>query len=93
MDGDVVATDVLTTNGKIHNDLRGKDKRVFYFSSVGDTDTWASGISGITAVYWQGDDVDTDIATAYVSAGSTGTITFQTNGAGFSGEILVLCDT
>jgi hypothetical protein len=45
--------------------------------SVGNTNTLATGLRGLVAVAWQGDDVDVDEACVYVSDVDTGTVYFD----------------
>ena len=67
----------------------GLKMRVFPFTGVSDTDTWASGIDGIQFVAWESGTADNFIR-AYLSAVATGTITFQTDGAtSYAGNVIV----
>jgi hypothetical protein len=85
------ATEVVLTNGsKDDNRLRFIQK-IYYFSDIDDGDTWASGIAGIKACFWMGDDVDTDAACA--SAAATGVVTFETAAASdINGWLLLFID-
>ena len=69
--------------------IAGLWKRQFSFTDIDDGDTWASGIPGVFAVFWNGDSTS-DQVNAYCSDRSTGTITFNAASANSSGYILVL---
>ncbi len=65
---------------------------LYYFNSVGDGDTWASGISGIQAAFWQGDANGADAASATLDT-AAGSIEFETNGgSALSGWVLLFID-
>ena len=96
--GAVASTDTLGTAGVILN-FQGLTLSIYFFSAVSDTDTWDASSTiappkRALACAWQGDDVDDDLATAYVTSiggiGSDGAIQFQTSGAGKTGWLWVL---
>ena len=64
----------------------GEKLRVFPFTAVADTNTWASGINGITRVAWESTAVTDIVAVTEAS----GTVTFNTAGAtSLNGNLLV----
>lgn len=64
----------------------GEKLRVFPFTAVSDTDTWASGINGITRVAWE----PTAITDFVAVTESGGTVTFGTDGVTtYAGNLLV----
>ena len=83
-----MAATLGTINSSVVNDTAhaGEKLRVFPFTAVADTNTWASGINGITRVAWESAAV-TDFVAVTESAG---TITFGTDGAtSYDGNLLV----
>jgi len=80
----------LTTGTYVDNRL-GYIQEIYYFANIDDGDTWASGITGIKACFWQGDDVDVDAACA--SASAAGAVTFETAAASdINGWLLLFID-
>jgi hypothetical protein len=73
-----------------HSNRLGLKMSIYYFESVGNADTWASGIRGIVAVAWQPADADDDAGAPFLSAKETGTIQFQMENAASSGWIWIL---
>jgi len=79
----------LTSGSKI--DRTRLIEEIYYFADIDDADTWASGITGIQACFWQPDDVDVDACGA--SATAAGLITFDTaGGADVNGWLLLKID-
>lgn len=95
--GGMASTEDISTIGTVVNRL-GLKVGIWHFSAVGDTDTWDSSSTypppkKPVACFWCGDDVDVDLATAYVTSvgGPSGdaAIQFQTGGVGRTGWLLV----
>lgn len=85
--GIITSTQGLLANGsKINLDLYSRQS--FYFADIDNTDTWASGISGIVAIYVKSDDVDGTVAPA-VFWDAAGACTFASSGNNWAGELLV----
>ena len=96
--GVVDNTQVLSTNGEWLT-LQNLKLSIYFFPLVSDGDTWDSGSTTKPprkplACGWQGDDVDDDLACAFVTdiggIGSSSAIEFQTSGANKTGWLWVL---
>lgn len=67
---------------------------VYYFPDIDDADTWASGIPGIQACFWQTDEGATvaDAVSAHLT-NADGTVTFKAaSGGNGKGWLLLLID-
>lgn len=98
-----VRTGVLATGGTgaffatgTNVPFRNLKPIIFFFSSLGDGDTWTGAPRGTVAVFWQGQDVDADFVLPYlIQRGGIGVPTiveFQTTGAAKAGWLLCLCN-
>ena len=83
----------LITVGKHHANRNGAKLSIFYFSSVDDTDTWASGIKNIIATAWQADQADADICATTLTTALTGEVTWDCQNASSNGWLWVLHGT
>jgi hypothetical protein len=85
------STVVTLTTGTLQDNRLKYIQEIYYFANIDDGDTWASGITGIMACFWQGDDVDVDAACA--SASAAGSVTFETAAASdINGWLLLFID-
>lgn len=71
------STEAILSVGTVDNNRTRFRQLIRYFSDIDDGDTWASGISGIKAVFWSGDAEAGDACNA-VLTDADGTITFET---------------
>jgi len=88
--GNAVGEVMLTVGSREDNRLK-YFQEIHYFADLDDGDTWASGIRGIRAVFWMGDDTDTDKA-ACAWDGVTGLVTFDVENADTNGWVLLFID-
>ncbi len=88
--GEAATSESILTEGKRFHNRNNMKLRIYYFSSIGDGDTWTSGIKGIIACAFQADnDLNWQIV-ASPTVAATGVVTFQTNGAARKGWLWVL---
>jgi hypothetical protein len=66
----------LITNGTHHANANDLDLQIYFFASVDNGSTWASGIPGIVALAVQGDDIDTDRVAATLTDAASGAVEF-----------------
>ncbi len=88
-----VGQDLVTDGVKVQSRLN-YTQELYYFADIDDADTWASGIPGIQACFWQTDEGATvaDAVSAHLSA-LDGTITFKAaSGGNGKGWLLLLID-
>lgn len=93
-------TGLLTTGGTqglladgVTVPRKGLHECEFFFSGVGDGDTWTGAPRGTVDVWWKGEDVDDDFVIPYIiqrgGIGVQTVIEFQTTGAAKTGWVLV----
>ena len=90
--GVIIAADDLLSDGTIVNLRNNYTMEVFRFS-VDDDDTWASGIIGIKAVAWQGDegqDADNPVSASLDTI--NGSVRFNAKNSTSLGWLWVLID-
>lgn len=88
--GIVASTETLLANGTLQ-DLRNLTQHVLRFSSIANTNTHASGLANIKAIFVKSDDVDAVNAPA-VHWDANGLLTFAMGASTWAGELLVCCD-
>ena len=84
--GPFVSTDVVENGpaaaGVVQLELADLTLSILTVETVADTETITTGLPGLMAVAWQGDDQDAHRASVFVSDIATGEITFSENEAG-----------
>ncbi len=91
--GELATTEEFLADGVLVQNRLNFILEVYYFDDVvTDADSWLSGIGGIQAVAWQGEDADADLANVSLTVAATGEITFQTSAGNARGWVWVLID-
>lgn len=82
----------LLSVGSIDNNRTRFRQLMFYFATIADGDTWASGIAGIKGAFWHGDTDNADPCNVSTTD-LVGNIVFETGGATSNGWVLLFIDS
>ncbi len=90
--GVITSAQTLNANGTLVTERSTYITELYYFdATISNGDTWASGISGIKAAFWQADDVSQDECSVTLGD-ANGQIDFATSGTLVSGYLLLFID-
>jgi hypothetical protein len=90
--GPIATSEAYLANGSVSQDRNSFITELYYFSNIDDGDTWASGINGIKAAFWQGETAATDAVNVSVTD-AAGNLFFETNSVSdLSGWVLLFID-